>query len=223
MSDSKNSVKPSLSTIVLGILLLLLGISILASLVWNTPTFIAKLSAAIISAPLVAAAIVTGGVTIIVMIRNQQVERKRAIERELRDKKIPVYEKLLSFWFDEFSDQKMPDDKKRTEEQRIEFYRVFTPTLIVWGNVPVIKAYLALKNIRLTSMTRNPQNLIDKFEQLLLTIREDLGQSNKKLEPYDLIRLFIEDVDKMITAQTSDKNDIGSDPDKKLSDIQSHN
>lgn len=153
-------------------------------------------------------ALIAGLVSVISMLIAKRLEIRMAIMREQREKKIPIYEQFMSFLLkDIVSDPGKEEAILR--KQTVEFMQEFTPKLIVWGSDEVIKSY---SNFRIAAMNlateKDPKVLASSMilmENLFKSMRKDLGHSNKKIQTGDVLRLFINDIDKHLDGITKDK------------------
>ena len=147
----------------------------------------------------VSAAIVAAMATIIVSILSITIgkyyERKRIIEKELREKKIPMYEEFIEFYFNLLMSKEMTG-KEMTEKEMLEFFNKFTQKLTVWGSDDVVSLWSNFRRISIKKQDRNTMEYMFEFEKLLLEIRKDTGHKSKKIKKGDLLGLFINDIDK---------------------------
>jgi hypothetical protein len=147
----------------------------------------------------IAVAIVAGTVTILVsvfsIVLGKYYERKRTIELELREKKIPVYEKFVSFFVDLMLDEKL-GNRQMSEKEIMIFFGEFTQKIMVWGSDEVLRKW---SNYRLYSV----EHINDKeysseamflIEELLLAIRKDMGHKNTNVQRGEILGLFINDI-----------------------------
>ncbi len=150
----------------------------------------------------VAAAIIVASATILVSVLSVVVgkyyERKRSIEQELRQKKIPMYEEFIRFWFDLFMSEKLTG-APMNEKKMLEYFNTFTQKLMVWGSDEVVGIW---SNYRRAFVTTSPPtdafHSMLEFEELLSAIRKDMGHRNKNLKKGDLLGLFINDIQKYV-------------------------
>lgn len=144
------------------------------------------------------AALIAAAGTIIVsvfsVVVSRYLETRAAIRQELRGKKIPVYEDLISFMLKILMASKL--GKEITEKDLVEFMSDFTQRAMVWASDDVLNAWI---KFRLTSInnaeTNNPPvHLMFVYEDLIRAIRKDLGHKNKDLTKGKLLSLFVNDI-----------------------------
>jgi hypothetical protein len=176
----------------------LLVVTILALLSWFV-----KL---VLSHPLglqkeVLAALITGSATIIVgvvtVVVGKRIEKNRENELKLREKKVDVYEKFIKQLFEGWF---WPDstDPKEWGDNPPDVVKEVAPQMVVWGSDRVIHQYAQLKIGLLNSQDKTSGDLPEEqkqllrgFEKVLLDIRTDLGNSNKRLTAGDLSQIFL--------------------------------
>lgn len=92
----------------------------------------------------VAATIIAAASTVLVsvgsVIATKIFEKRREIRKEHREKKIPVYEELMSFMLMVFLAEKVGEDQP-TEEEITKFLMEFTEKIIVWGSDDVLSSF----------------------------------------------------------------------------------
>lgn len=136
------------------------------------------------------------------------------VQLRIREKKSAVYEEFLVFWFDallkltrqnrELTKQKRGNTTLPDHMQ--EELNKITAKLIPWASTKVIRQYVAFRMIDSSNTELSAKDILLKFEGLMRTIREDIGQSNDDLEPGDLLRLFLTDVDKVLNRTPDPSN-----------------
>lgn len=149
----------------------------------------------------VAAAIVATVGTILVSVISVSVgkyfERKRSIEQELREKKIPMYNGFVEFLFKVLMADKI--GKQMSEKDMIMYFNKFTQELMVWGSDEVVSLW---SNYRRHFVSEDKVdtsfNKMFELEKLLLAIRKDTGHKNQGLNRGDLLGLFINDIHKYL-------------------------
>ncbi|MHA2855499.1 hypothetical protein ACXZ7E_16000 [Paenibacillus lautus] len=147
----------------------------------------------------VSAAIIATMGTILVsvfsVIYTKYLEKKRMIEQELRDKKLPMYELFVNYWFDLMYKKKLTG-KAMEEKEMVAFFKEFTQGLLVWGSDGVISKWSDFRVKMVNNKDGFNERFIIEFEELLLEIRKDTGHKNTKLKKGELLGLFINDIEK---------------------------
>jgi len=135
--------------------------------------------------------------TITSLIISKHYEQKIIIANKHRDKKIPVYEELINFIF-KMTMAGKTCDKAPTEKEIADFMSNFIQKIIVWGSDEVILAYYRFREFDLNSPNNSKTNLLFIVEDLLFSIRKDLGHKNKDLTKGKLLGLFINDLNEYL-------------------------
>lgn len=149
--------------------------------------------------PDLASALITASATSIVAVLTisigKYLERKKDIENQQRLKKIEMYEIFLQKWLTYLLSSSTEEKSSLIESTEFKnFLKDFTAKLILWGSDQVVKDY---SNFREESQKSQPQKkyeTIYKFENVLFSIRKDLGHGNKPLKDGDLLKLFVNDL-----------------------------
>ncbi|MGI9054646.1 MAG: hypothetical protein ACR2F2_02455, partial [Pyrinomonadaceae bacterium] len=105
----------------------------------------------------------------------------------------PIYEEFTDFLLGKVLKNAASEDEMK------EFVIKFSQKMLVWGDDNVIKAWVDFKkNVVNEEFQYQPLFLI---ENVLLSIRADMGHSNKGLKRGDLLTLFINDMDKAFESE----------------------
>lgn len=151
-----------------------------------------------------AAALIAASATILVSVFSvvgaKYYERKRVIEEELRQRKIPIYEEFIKFLFKIIGNEKL-ESESLNEKDMEKFFIEFTQKLMIWGSDEVIEQWSKYRKVSIEHFENGDSNLNDMFqlENILLAIRKDTGHKNKNLKKGDLLGLFVNDIEKYIT------------------------
>lgn len=141
--------------------------------------------------PTLAVGFIAAASTIIVSISSVLIskykEQQITIRNQHREKKIPIYEELLTFLFKMM--RAVKDQETPSDEELLDFMFSFTPKLIVWGADDVILAYLKFQK-----SAQNPTKLNFDIEEIWLAIRKDLGHSNCGITRGTLLSLIVSDI-----------------------------
>lgn len=148
------------------------------------------------------ATVFTATITTLIAKNN---EIRLQIRAEQRDKKALIYEELTEFFFKVIFSIKTENDEKNVDEEDkekeiVEFLTRYTPKIIMWGSDEVLRNFYLFRNKSL-SVESDPNKVVEvirKFEELLFSIRRDLGHKNKNLRKGNILGLFINDVEKLL-------------------------
>lgn len=144
---------------------------------------------------------------VINLTAQRYLDRRREIEARQRDKKIDLYQNFVKLWFGVLIS---PESIKARAEgvQNVEKYipelNDITQQLILWGSDGVLKSYSDFKRyISSSSQSKNHIQILTMFEDLLYEFRRDLGHNNRSLKERDILAVFINDIDKLDTLETT--------------------
>lgn len=145
-------------------------------------------------------AIIGGTITVSSFFITRYLERKKEIEFEIRNKKIPIYEEFFNFYFKVVLGDK--NGKPISHNETVEFFKDFHKKVIVWFPDDILNSYLIWKS-KLQEYSENNDELKLKEliliqEKLMKEIRQDIGHANSKLKKGDLSSLYINDVKKFL-------------------------
>ncbi len=116
-------------------------------------------------------------------IEIEKLKSKLEIEKDknlLNDRKFrEAYEEFISLMFELLNKKKV-----NIEEWMVNFMK---KTLLFAGPKTIKSFSLYRKEV----WTKDPKNIILSLEDLILSMREDLGVSNEWLERYDILQTFI--------------------------------
>lgn len=147
----------------------------------------------------VAAAIIAAVVSVISIALAKGYESVLLIQKEHRERKIPVYEELLKFMSRAMMAEKLGDTLDESEVRA--FMLDFNQRFMVWGSDDVLAAWVRWRRAAVREGTADPVELILLYEQLILAIRRDLGHKNKNIKQRDILALFINDIDNALDNQ----------------------
>lgn len=144
--------------------------------------------------------IIGGTITISSFFITRYLEKRKQIEFEIRNKKIPIYEEFFQFYFRIVFNEK--NKKSMSEAEMVSFFRDFNQKAIIWFPDTILKSYINWKkNLIHFSNNNNEENLaklIFDQEELMNQFRKDIGHSNKNLLRGDITSLYINDIDKYL-------------------------
>lgn len=148
--------------------------------------------------PTVSAAIVaamsTTAVAIGTLVLGRFFERQKSIEGEIREKKIPIYNRLVAGLFGLLN---APDETAR-QAAATDLFQTITPDIITWASDDVLVAWSRFK--RRVPVSRQ-EDQIFLLEEVLVAIRKDYGHKGIALQEGDLLGLFITDIDQVLAGR----------------------
>lgn len=152
--------------------------------------------------PNVTAAIIAGMATIMVsaisLAAGKYLEHRSTQKATQSSKKIPTYEKIVSFIFGLTFAEKLGKEPP-TQEEMIKFMAEITQELVIWGSDEVINEFYRFRmfSVKLGEDGGASENFNVLFmvEDLLLAIRKDLGHRNKQVGRGKILGLFVNDIE----------------------------
>ncbi|MBZ5632621.1 MAG: hypothetical protein LAO55_05765 [Acidobacteriia bacterium] len=141
------------------------------------------------------AAAATVFVSVLSIVLGKIYESRSIIQKEHREKKIPVYEDLIRFTFRILMGSKTGESL--SEKEMIVLMSEFTQRAMVWGSDEILGAWVKWRRLLTddAAVKANPLKAMFLYEELIFTIRRDLGHKNKALVKGDILALFVNDID----------------------------
>jgi len=129
-----------LTIALIGIGLITYGGYLLLSKLWDVFSSVdPKLGAGLI------AAFATIMVSLISVLVSKHIERKSAVLSQLREKKVPVYEKMMNFMFSMTMAEKLGKKKLSAVEKQAVLTEI-VQELIIWGSDEMLDAFYNFRN-----------------------------------------------------------------------------
>lgn len=135
-----------------------------------------------------------GAIVAVVIQRSR--EKRQELEQSHREKLAPIYEELLD---------NMRDFESREEAENEAFFKRLQTKLLLYGPTPVIQEWLAWRRLGET-LTEPNITLVLTWERVLRAIRKDLGHDDTDLQPGDLLRVFVNDLDDALATDAASEN-----------------
>jgi len=147
--------------------------------------------------PNIIVASIAGSVTIIGYFISRYIERKKVVELQIREQKLPIYEEFVAFLmkmlFDD-SYRNLSEDEK--SKKIMDFMLDFTPKSLLWFSDETLLAIINWRNIsQKISNGEDSTIALKSLENVFFAFRKDVGHANKKINKGDLLSLFITDID----------------------------
>jgi hypothetical protein len=182
-----------LSTLLAILILALMGLGSFW-LVKNIYRVLSSMNSDIAVAIIAAAATVL--VAVISIVLGKIYEARTTVQKELRERKTPVYEEFITFIFRILLGEKTGNAP--TEQEMIKFLAEYNQKMMVWGSDSVLREWSAWRRSLENHSLENEPHFVEglvQYEKLILAIRKDLGHKNEDIGKYDILRLFINDLD----------------------------
>ena len=134
-------------------------------------------------------------VSVISLAMSKHFEGKAAVRQELRAKKVPIYESIISTMFKIQLAEKVGEEPP-TEKELIRFFATVTEQLVVWGSDEVVREFRAFRMA--FGDGGNPTEGLFQYEKFLNAIRKDLGHNNQGFKRGTLLGLWVNDIDRHV-------------------------
>ena len=144
----------------------------------------------------IAAATLTGALAIVSTFVTKHLDRNATIVSQLREKKVPVYEKVIQLVFS----IAFAGKGGRTELSELEIIGLMadiTEQLTIWGSDELLQEYhkFRMSSIRQAAgQAQDPREPLIAITDLMLAIRKDLGHNNKGISRRTILGLFVNDL-----------------------------
>ena len=176
-----------------------LALIVIGLFVWGAASMMMAFGRALSSvSPTILTALIAAAGTVIVSVVSVSLSRysetRIAVLKENREKKMPVYEKLIGFLFRIVYGSKLGQEPSYKEV--LDFFASFTQEFMVWDADDVVKCYVAFRRHSLSA--GKPAELVLLYEDLVRAIRKDLGHKNKGLRKGDILSIFVNDVETLL-------------------------
>lgn len=153
--------------------------------------------------PNILVAIIGSTVTIIGYFISRYLEKKKLIEQQIREQKLPVYDEFVEFLFKILKDNK--SNKKLSEKELIDLFYSLNKKSILWLSDNSLKAYKEWRIKTINLSDNNSENagveVMALLEKMLFEFRKDIGHKNQNLKSGDILSLFINDWDEYSKKQ----------------------
>jgi hypothetical protein len=161
----------------------------------------------------VSSAVIAAAATILVAVFGALTSRQRELEREIqqaqREQKIEIYQEFLDYWFKAMQgsrDKMSGAAKKEFDEQ---YYAAVPKQLVTWASEPVLKQVADFMDQEAPKAKRD----LLALEEIVVTIRSDLGYSNEGLQQGDLLRVFnLQGVDEAVQERNLSTRNLSTRP-----------
>ena len=166
---------------------------LLAAVGWGLYALNPNVSAAII------ATVVTATVSIYQLNATRRHQTEALVEKDLREKKVEVYQRLISFIIEMLFAERM--GKTQSPQDVLRAYAELAPSMTIWTSDEVLAEFSRFRSgLVQQGASLDARQVIAYLERLILTIRRDLGHKNVGLVDGDILSVFITDAYKVSNA-----------------------
>ncbi len=182
------------------ILRFLFALSVIGGVAWAIYLIVAAILSSLTKLESdVAVAIVAASATVIVsvltLVISKILEGRASITQELRAKKTPIYENIISTLYKLQFAEKLGEEPL-SEQELMKFIADIMEKLTIWDSDGVIRAF---SDFRLATVRgADSVDILFIYENLLLEIRKDLGHKNTNLKRGMILSLTVNDIDKYL-------------------------
>lgn len=159
----------------------------------------------------VAVSIVSASAAVIVstttVVLGKARDARLAVEKDVREKKIPVYEELIQFMLRVVLGSKT--GQTPSGDEILSFFSDFTQRFMVWGADDVVKAWVEFRRatINADGEAKDSFGAMLLYEGVVRAIRKDLGHRNAGLKKGDILGLFVNDAHTAIAKRETEAHD----------------
>lgn len=159
----------------------------------------------IIDYPTISVALITGLLAFISLVVGKFLENRYTIKNKIREERQKVYTDFLDWLIDNILLAKINGNDNIVEEIKEQ-----QELITIYASDKVLKAWAKFKDISMHTVMNNTELSKEEktkifineeapyIEKLILAIREELGYKNKDIKTYDILRLYVNDIDKYL-------------------------
>ena len=155
--------------------------------------------------PTISVALVTGLLAFISAVAAKVLENKFSIDNQIRKERQEIYINFLNWLINNVLYAEISNNKNIVKELREQQKK-----MTIYASDNVLKAWSTFKDISMNSLL-NKEGLNKEgktkyyieheapyIEKLILAIRKELGYKNKNIKDYDILKLYINDINKYL-------------------------
>lgn len=155
--------------------------------------------------PAILVALITGFLAFLSVPVGKYFENKFTIDNKIRETKEEIYTEFLEWLIDNILYTEISKNKRAVEDLKKK-----QKNITIYASDKVLKSWAEFKEIAMKSegnkvgMSNEEQtqyyitNEAPYIENLILSMRKELGYKNKNIKKYDVLRLYINDIDKYL-------------------------
>lgn len=155
--------------------------------------------------PTISVALITGLLAFVSVPVGKYFENRYNIKNQIREERQKIYIEFLDWLIKNVLYAEIANNKNITEELRRQ-----QKYMTIYASDNVLKAWSDFKISTINSMKNKKgltkeestryylSNEAPKIETLILAIRKELGYKNKNIKQYDILKLYINDINKYL-------------------------
>lgn len=155
--------------------------------------------------PTISVALITGFLAFISVIIGKYLENKYNVNNNIREERQKIYIEFLDWLINNVLYDEISKNKNIIKELRKQ-----QKYMTIYASDKVLKAWADFKDSAMKSESNKSglskeestkfylKNEAPKIEDLILAIRKELGYKNKNVKRYDILKLYINDLDKYL-------------------------
>jgi len=139
---------------------------------------------------------ITAIFSVVSVLISRAADRRNDLEKEVRGKRIDLYIEISDFMFN-LLQQGKPSVQKINNDQMSMFIITASRKLTIWASSEVLKSWIEFTRSSNQLDANNPSSIRKAhvaFEKVFRAIRNDLGSSNKGLREFDILGIFVNDI-----------------------------
>lgn len=155
--------------------------------------------------PTISVALITGLLAFVSVPVGKYFENRYTIKNQIREERQKIYIEFLDWLinnvlYDEITDNKNVVEELREKQKYMTIY-ASDNVLKAWSDFKISAMY-SEKNKKGLTKTQSTKYYLEKeapkIEALILAIRKELGYKNKNIKQYDILKLYINDINEYL-------------------------
>ncbi|MBR3249986.1 MAG: hypothetical protein IKF83_04785 [Clostridia bacterium] len=213
MPKAKNNFfasKMEVFNLIIGIILIIFSVTIAIKL---GQSLLSAIKIVIDRYPTIAVALITGLLAFISVPVGKYFENKYAIKNQIRKEREEIYIDFLNWIIKNVLNGEISNNENIVNE-----IKEYQNKLVIYASDNVLKSWTTFKNSIININSKNQDsnkeenikkyinNQATKIERLILDIRKELGYKNKNIKQFDILSLYINNIENYIEISSKINN-----------------
>ena len=213
MPKAKNNFfasKMEVFNLIIGIILIIFSVTIAIKL---GQSLLSAIKIVIDRYPTIAVALITGLLDFISVPVGKYFENKYAIKNQIRKEREEIYIDFLNWIIKNVLNGEISNNENIVNE-----IKEYQNKLVIYASDNVLKSWTTFKNSIININSKNQDsnkeenikkyinNQATKIERLILDIRKELGYKNKNIKQFDILSLYINNIENYIEISSKINN-----------------